>query len=41
MAPETVVPWAEIVPDAPYPMTVVDYERWLDDGCRYELVRGR
>lgn len=41
MAPETDVPWAEIVPDAPFPMTVADYERWSDDGPRYELVRGR
>lgn len=39
---ETMAPWAEAVPDAPYPMSQEDYERWPDDdGYKYELVSGR
>jgi Uma2 family endonuclease len=37
----SIAPWAEVVPGAPYPMTVDDLARWPDDGYRYELVRGR
>jgi Uma2 family endonuclease len=33
-------PWAEAVPGAPYPMSQEDFNRWPDDGWRYELVRG-
>src|SRR5579862_4918167 len=34
-------PWAEIVPDAPYPMTAAELARLPEDGWRYELVNGR
>ena len=38
----SIAPWAEIVPDAPYPMSQEEYERWPDDdGYKYELVSGR
>lgn len=37
----SIAPWAEIVPDAPYPMSQEDYERLPRDGYKYELVRGR
>ncbi len=34
-------PWAEVVPNAPYPMTVDDLLDWPDDdGYRYEVVEG-
>jgi len=37
--PDPVAPWAEVVPGAPYPMTVQDLLDWPDDdGYRYELV---
>jgi len=36
-----IAPWAEIVPDAPYPMTVADLLDWPDDdGYLYEVVEG-
>ena len=39
--PDPVAPWAEIVPGAPYPMTIQDLLDWPDDdGYRYELVEG-
>lgn len=38
--PKSFAPWAEVVPDAPYPMTVQDLLAWPDDGYRYELVEG-
>jgi len=39
--PEPFAPWAEIVPGAPYPMTIQDLLDWPDDdGYRYELVEG-
>lgn len=42
VASETLAPWAEIVPDAPYPMTAEDFANWPDDGhWLYELVDGR
>lgn len=38
---DPIAPWAEIVPDAPYPMTVDDLLDWPDDdGYRYEVVEG-
>ena len=37
-----IAPWAEIVPDAPYPMSVEEFEQWPEEpGWRYELVHGR
>ena len=41
MAHELLAPWAELVPDAPYPMTAADLARLPEDGWKYELVRGR
>ncbi len=41
MAHDVFVPWAELVPDAPYPMTAADLEKLPEDGWRYELVKGR
>lgn len=41
MAHETLAPWAEIVPDSPYPMSVDDLLALPDDGRIYELVEGR
>ena len=39
--PDPVAPWAEVVPGAPYPMTIQDLLDWPDDdGYRYELVEG-
>ncbi len=39
--PDPVAPWAEVVPGAPYPMTIQDLLDWPDDdGYRYELVDG-
>ena len=36
-----IAPWAEVVPDAPYPMTVDDLLDWPDDeSYRYEVVEG-
>ncbi len=40
LPPSPFAPWAEIVPDAPYPMTIQDLLDWPDDGYRYELVEG-
>ena len=40
-APAVVAPWAEVVPGAPYPMTVDDLMAWPDDdGYIFELVEG-
>lgn len=37
-----IAPWAELVPDAPYPMSLEEFERWPEEpGWRYELVEGR
>jgi len=41
MAHDLLAPWAEIVPDAPYPMTAADLARLPEDGWNYELVQGR
>jgi len=39
--PRPIAPWAEVVPDAPYPMTVDDLLDWPDDdGYRYEVAEG-
>jgi len=39
--PHPIAPWAEVVLDAPYPMTVDDLLDWPDDdGYRYEVVEG-
>jgi Uma2 family endonuclease len=38
--PHSVAPWAEIVPDAPYPMTADELHALSDDGWTYELVQG-
>jgi Uma2 family endonuclease len=38
MTPPT---WAEMVPDAPFPMTSEDLENWPDNEYKYELVDGR
>jgi len=38
---DSIAPWAEIVPDAPYPMTVADLLDWPDDDeYLYEVVEG-
>jgi len=36
----SIAPWASIVPDAPYPLTVEDMLALPDDGYIYELVDG-
>jgi Uma2 family endonuclease len=41
MAHQTFAPWAEPVPDAPYPMTIDQLMDLPDDGWTYELVEGR
>lgn len=42
MAQETLAPWAEIVSDAPYPMSIDELMALNnDDGTTYELVEGR
>lgn len=33
--------WAELVPDAPFPMTSEDLEQWPNNEYKYELVDGR
>ena len=38
--PGPVAPWAEVVPDAPYPMTTDQLHAFPDDGWTYELVNG-
>jgi len=38
--PSPVAPWAEVVPDAPYPMTTDELDALPDDGWTYELVNG-
>ena len=39
--PNPIAPWAESVPDAPYPMTMAAFLAYPDeDGYRYELVEG-
>jgi Uma2 family endonuclease len=41
MKSDTLAPWAEPVPDAPYPMTADDLLALADDAWQYELVDGR
>lgn len=41
MKQETLAPWAESVPDVPYPLTTDDLLTLPDDGWQYELVEGR
>lgn len=41
MAHNTLAPWAEVVPDAPYPMSVEELLALPDTGGMYELVEGR
>ncbi len=41
MAQQILAPWAEVVPGAPYPMTVDDVLALPDDGWMYELIEGR
>jgi hypothetical protein len=36
-----IAPWAEVVPEAPYPMSEDQFEAWPEEpGWRYELVEG-
>ncbi len=41
VAQEIIAPWAEIVPNAPYPMTAEELARLPEDRWHYELVDGR
>lgn len=41
MKQDTLAPWAEPVPDAPFPMTTDDLLALPDDGWMYELIEGR
>lgn len=41
MAEVLEAPWAELVPDAPYPMTQEEYERLTEGSKGLELVNGR
>jgi hypothetical protein len=38
--PHSVARWAEIVPDAPYPMATDELHALTADGWSYELVQG-
>jgi Uma2 family endonuclease len=38
--PTALAPWAEIAPNAPYPMTVDQLHALPDDGWVYELIQG-
>jgi Uma2 family endonuclease len=41
ITPRSIAPWAEVVPNAPYPMTVAALlDLPDDDGYRYEVVEG-
>jgi Uma2 family endonuclease len=41
MKQQVIAPWAEVVPDAPYPMTIAQMQALPDDRWQYELVDGR
>jgi Uma2 family endonuclease len=41
MKQDVIVPWAEVVPGAPYPMTIAQLQALSDDGWLYELLNGR
>jgi Uma2 family endonuclease len=41
MAHEIFAPWAQVVPDAPFPMTIAQMQALPEDTWTYELVEGR
>jgi len=41
MRQDVIAPWAEVVPDAPFPMTIAQMQALPDDTWQYELVEGR
>jgi Uma2 family endonuclease len=41
MKQDVIAPWAEVVPGAPYPMTIAQMQALPDDNWQYELVEGR
>ncbi len=41
MKQDVIAPWAEVVPDAPYPMTLARVQELPDDCWLYELVDGQ
>jgi Uma2 family endonuclease len=41
MRQDVIAPWAEAVPDAPFPMTIAQMQSLPDDNWQYELVEGR
>lgn len=41
MKSDVSAPWAESVPDAPFPMTIAQLRALPDDAWQYELVEGR
>ncbi len=41
MKQDVIAPWAEVVPGAPYPMTIAQMQALPDDNWIYELVEGR
>jgi Uma2 family endonuclease len=41
MKQDVIAPWAEVVPDAPYPMTIAQMQALPDDNWQHELVEGR
>ncbi len=41
MKQDVIAPWAEVVPNAPYPMTIAQMQALPDDNWQYELVDGR
>jgi len=41
MKQDVIAPWAEVVPDAPFPMTIAQMQALPDDNWQYELVDGR
>lgn len=41
MRSDVIAPWAESVPDAPFPMTIAQLRALPDDAWQYELVEGR
>ncbi len=41
MKQEVIAPWAEPVPNAPFPMTIAQMQALPEDNWTYELVEGR
>ncbi|HEY7020360.1 MAG TPA: Uma2 family endonuclease [Ktedonobacterales bacterium] len=41
MRQDVIAPWAEVVPNAPFPMTIAQMQALPDDNWQYELVEGR